>query len=163
MGRVDEQIEAFWQRARRTVRTAGVPHYTGVTSAEVLRPPAWGFGASPEQADELLGLVLDGEKTATASAAADYAAEGEPLPEPGTLGIVVDGRGTPRALVVTSEVRVVPFMEVDEAHAAAEGEGDQSLGYWRRAHERFFREHSSEGFEPDMPVVLETFRVLHQE
>ena len=42
-----------------------------------------GFGDSPEMADELLGLVLLGTKTATAGLAQDDAAAGEVLPEPG--------------------------------------------------------------------------------
>ena len=46
-------------------------------------PAAWSFGATPEQADELLDLVLDGTKTATASALWDYDADDEPLPEAG--------------------------------------------------------------------------------
>ena len=59
----------------------------------MLPPPAWSFGATPEQADRLLGLVLDGTKTATASACATTRPTDEPLPESGTLGIVLDGAG----------------------------------------------------------------------
>ena len=63
-----DDIEAFWQRAQQHADLAQVSSYTGVNPLAVLRPPAWGFGATPEQADELLGLVLAGDKTATASA-----------------------------------------------------------------------------------------------
>lgn len=163
-GRMDD-IEAFWQRAQQHADLAQVSSYTGVNPLAVLRPPAWGFGATPEQADELLGLVLAGTKTATASALWDYEAEGEDLPEEGTLGIVVDGSGTPRGLVVTTRVRVVPFDEVDAEHARAEGEGDLSLEHWRAVHQDFFARHASHdrGFAPDMPVVLEELRVLHAE
>ena len=137
----------------------------GVNQLAVLRPPAWAFGATPEQADELLELVLAGTKTATASALWDYEAEGEDLPTEGTLGIVTDGEGRPRALVVTSRVRTVPFDEVDAEHATAEGEGDRSLEFWRRVHEDFFTQHASHdrGFATDMPVVLEELRVLYSE
>lgn len=158
-----DAIDAFWERAKTHADLAGVPDYTGVNPLEVLRPPAWAFGATPEQADGLLALVLDGTKTATASAAWDYEDEGEDLPEAGTLGIVLDGAGHPRALVVTTRVRTVPFLEVDAEHAAAEGEGDRTLEYWRAGHESFFATQSRRGFSPDMPVVLEDFRVLYQE
>jgi uncharacterized protein YhfF len=52
---------------------------------------------------------------------------------------------------------------VDEGHAFLEGEGDRSLGQWREVHERFFTDHADHerGFAPDMPVVLERFRVLY--
>ncbi len=85
------------------------------------------------------------------------------LPEPGVLGIVLDGEGHPRALVATTEVQVVPFDEVGEDHALAEGEGDRTLASWREGHERFFRDNDphGRGFRPDMPVVLERFEVLY--
>ena len=126
-------------------------------------PPAWSFGATPEQSTELADLVANGVKTATASAAEDYPAQGEQLPEPGVLGIVLDGEGHPRALVATTAVEVVAFDEVGDDHARAEGEGDRTLASWRERHERFFRDNDphGRGFRPDMPVVLERFRVLY--
>ncbi len=157
----ERELDAFWRVAREHAQLPGVPVYTGENPARTLRPPAWGFGATPEQADELLGLVLDGTKTATAGSYADYAAEDEDLPTPGLLGIILDGAGHPRALVVTTQVRVVPFDQVDADHARDEGEGDRSLEHWRAVHERFFAEHAEGGFRPDMPVVLERFRVLY--
>lgn len=157
----DHELDAFWKIAREHAELSGVPVFSGANPVRTLRPPAWGFGATPEQSDELLGLVLDGTKTATSSARADYVTQGEELPEPGMLGIVLDGAGHPRALVVTTEARIVPFDQVDADHARDEGEGDLSLEYWREVHERFFTEHAEGGFQPDMPVVLERFRVLY--
>lgn len=160
----DDELDAFWDIAREHAHLAGVPVYMGANPVRTLRPPAWAFGATPEQSDELLALVLDGTKTATSSAHADYVddgEDGEELPEPGMLGIVLDGAGHPRALVATTEVRVVPFDQVDADHARDEGEGDGSLEHWRAVHERFFTEHADGGFLPGMPVVLERFRVLY--
>ena len=158
-------VEAFWELARFHARLNVAPSYFGPTTLEVVPPPAWSFGATPEQADELLALVLNGTKTATASAGWDYEAEGESLPQAGTLGIILDGRGHPRALIETTAVETVPFDEVDEEHAFLEGEGDRSLAHWREVHKRFFTENAGHdrGFTPDMPVVLERFRVVFQE
>ena len=157
-------VETFWELARFHAKLNSVPSYFGPTTLEVVPPPAWSFGDSPEQADALLALVLDGTKTATTSALRDYEADDEPLPEPGTMGILLDGSGHPRALVEVTEVTVVPFEEVTEEHARAEGEGDGSLAAWREEHERFFSATAPEdaGFSPDMPVVLERFRVVYQ-
>lgn len=157
-----DEIDAFWTDAKILAGLNPTGYYTGTTPVEALQPPAWSFGASPQQADELLQLVLAGVKTATASALWDYEAEDDPLPTEGTLSIVLDGAGHPKALIRTTAVGVVPFDQVDEAHAHAEGEGDRSLAHWRREHERFFSEHASheKGFTPDMPVVLEHFEVL---
>ncbi len=157
----DNELDAFWEVAREHAGLAGVPVYTGGNPVRTLRPPAWAFGATPEQSDEVLSLVLDGTRTATATSHADYVKEGEELPAPGMLGIVLDGAGHPRALVATTGTRVVPFDEVDAEHARDEGEGDGSLEHWRAVHERIFTEHAEGGFRPDMPVVLERFRVLY--
>ena len=157
----DNELDAFWAISREHAQLSGIPTYMGANPMKTLRPPAWSFGATPEQSDQLLDLVLAGTKTATSSARTDYADVGEPLPEPGMLSIVLDGAGRPRALVVTTEARVVPFDQVDADHARDEGEGDGSLEYWREAHERFFTESAVGGFQKDMPVVLERFRVLY--
>ena len=124
-------------------------------------PEAWAFGATAEQADELLALVLAGIKTATASSLQDYADDGEPLPAVGDLSIVLDGAGAPSAVLEVVGVEVTPFDKVTEEHARAEGEEDRTLASWRRLHEQFWREHSAHGFASDMPVVCESFRVLH--
>ena len=65
---------------------------------------------------------------------------------------------------MTTRVRVLPFDEVDEEHARAEGEGDRTLRHWREVHEQFFTEHAGgRDFAPDMPVVLEELRVVYAE
>jgi uncharacterized protein YhfF len=155
----DDEVRRFWSSARDGARLGVVPVYFPDTMLQLVPPPTWSFGATGQQADELLALVLEGRKTATASAAAEYEAEGAPLPEVGTLGIVLDGSGHPRALLETTRVDVVPFREVDADHARLEGEGDLSLQGWRTAHREFFG--ASGDFSEDMPVVLERFRVLH--
>ena len=160
-GEVDDALlDAFWTDARVRARLSPADGYLGENADRMLRPPAWAFGASREEADRLVALVLAGRKTATASALWEYEAEGEELPRPGTLSIVLDGSGVPRALIRTTEVGVVPFGEVDEEHARREGEG--SLADWRRAHRRFFAEHAPSGREVDdaTQVVLERFVCL---
>jgi uncharacterized protein YhfF len=157
-------VEAFWELAKFHARLNTAPTYFGPTTLEVVPPPAWSFGATPEQADALLALVLGGTKTATAGALWDYENDEEPLPEPGSLSIILDGEGHPRALIECTAIEIRPFDEVDEEHARLEGEGDLSLAHWREVHERFFGDVATHdhGFLPDMPVVLERFRVVYQ-
>ncbi len=152
-------VERFWGLACHRAKLATLPGYLPSTTLEAVTPPTWSFGRTPAQADELVQLVLDGLKTATASARADYTAEDESLPRVGELGIVLDGSGHPRALVETTAVEVVAFSEVGEDHARDEGEGGRTLEHWRRVHADFFAG-SAGGFDPDMPVVLERFRLL---
>ncbi|WP_378144724.1 ASCH domain-containing protein [Cnuibacter sp. UC19_7] len=148
----DNPTADFWTSCRAVM--GGLPETP---------PEAWAFGATAEQAEELLALVLAGTKTATASSAWDYEVDGEPLPAEGDYSILLDGRGIPRAVIQTTAVSIVPFDEVTEAHAHAEGEGDLSLAWWRDAHERFWRSFStsSQGFDARMPVVCEEFRLVY--
>ncbi|WP_341359774.1 ASCH domain-containing protein [Georgenia sp. M64] len=156
----DVAIELFWAEARKVVGLTRLDVIVGTSDTASLTPPAWSFGETAEQADELVGLVLAGDRTATSSALGEWEAEDEDLPRPGDLAIVCDGAGLPRALVRTDVVTVVPFDEVDAEHARAEGAA--SLDSWRREH----RDHLTAAvaprqFAPDMPVVLERFTVLH--
>lgn len=158
-------VEAFWELARFHAKLNAAPTYFGPTALEVVPPPAWAFGADAEQADALLQLVLAGTKTATASALRDYERDEAPLPQVGSLSIIVDGRGHPRALIETTAVEVRPFSQVDAEHARLEGEGDLSLEQWREVHGRYFAEVAThdQPIDDDMPVVLERFRVVYQE
>lgn len=158
-----DEIDIFWTAARHQTRTNPVPGYLGTYSGEALAPPAWAFGATPEQANELIALLLDGTKTATASALWDYEHEDEQIPQVGDLSIVLDGSEHPRALIEVTDVEVKPFDDVGAEHAYLEGEGDRSLEHWRTVHERFFTDHAGHdrGFASSMPVVLERFRLLY--
>lgn len=64
----------------------------------------------PELADKLLDLVLEGKKSATASAVAEYG-EDEPFPSvDGKFDVLLDGKGQPRAAITTSKVYVRNFL-----------------------------------------------------
>lgn len=158
-----DELHEFWELAKVKAKLNRFEVYVGASPLSAVVPPAWAFGATAVQADDLLALVLAGTKTATAGALDDYHAAGEPLPEAGALAILLDGSGHPRALIEFTSVRVVPFDQVDAQHAFAEGEGDRSLTHWRRTHEDFFSRYADHdlGFRPDMPIVLEHFRVLY--
>jgi uncharacterized protein YhfF len=124
---------------------------------------AW--GDSPEMADELGALIAAGTKIATCSALWEWEAEGEVLPEPGTVTVVVDGRGQPLCIVETIGVAIRKYNEVDAEFARAEGEGDLSLSYWRDAHRRFFSRYLPKigrEFSEDMLLVCERFRQIYK-
>lgn len=118
---------------------------------------SFSFGDSPELADELLALVLSGQKTATCGALRDYGRV-EPVPVVGRRDVVLDGQGRRAAVIETVEVIHRRFDEVDAAFARDEGEGDLSYDYWRQAHEAYFARNG--GFSPDMILVCERFRLV---
>ena len=134
------------------------------TGFDKLSLPAWSFGNTPELADQLGTLVVQGVKTATSSLLWEYQAEGEALPQAGDLVIILDGAGQPLCIIEYLEVTVRPFDQVSEAHAFEEGEGDRSLAYWRAVHWAVYAQSCAAlglAPQPSMPVVCERFRVVY--
>lgn len=122
------------------------------------------FGDTAELVEQLTGLIISGKKTATCSALWEYEADDDPVPRVGDVCIVVDIEKQPRCIIETTEVAILAFGEVDASHAAAEGEGDLSLQYWRAAHNEFFtRSLARIGKEPsgEMPLVCERIHLLY--
>ena len=86
-------------------------------------------------------------------------------PKPGSLSVVTYWDGKPACVIETLAIEVLPFEQVSAEFAAAEGEGDGSLSYWRRVHWDYFgRECARVGRAPSlvMPVVCERFGVIHK-
>ena len=121
---------------------------------------AWSFGDDP---DGLASLVKEGKKTATASAYDLYAYDKEELPQVGDYSVILDSADQAVCIIKDTEVKVVPFKDVDEEQARCEGEGDLSLDYWREVHERFFRQELEDArmvFTEDTLIVLEKFELV---
>ena len=121
------------------------------------------FGDSAELADELLGLVLNGAKRATAELVAEFAVRGEALPRVGSHWVACDGRGVPRAVLRSTELRLGTIGHADEAFARDEGEDDLTLESWLRGHRRYWeRTCAARGatFTDQDEIVFERFRVV---
>lgn len=140
-GDADAALEAFWQEARTRARFDWIGAYAGPTVLGSLRPPAWSFGATPEEADTFVADVLAESEVSTAGALSDYEAEGVLQPEVGGVSIVLDGAGFPRALVATAAVSVLPLSELEEEDVAVPVEGDD--------------------LTPDTPFVVERLTLLY--
>ena len=121
------------------------------------------FGDGPAMADELSELVLKGVKRATAGLLRDVEVAGEPMPRIGGHVVVIDGAGRPVCIWRTTEVRVMPLGEVDEAFAWDEGEGDRTREDWLAMHRRYFsRQALREGFAfgDETLTIFERFAVV---
>ncbi|MGH8747255.1 MAG: ASCH domain-containing protein [Burkholderiales bacterium] len=126
-------------------------------------PDAFAFGDSAELANELAALVLCGKKRATASLAIEFTLVNEALPRAGDVSIVLRGDQKPVAIIERTDVKEVAFESVDDAFAAAEGEGDGSLAYWRAAHTDYFTRvcaRSGGRFHAKTQVLCQTFEVI---
>jgi uncharacterized protein YhfF len=145
-----EAVAAFWAEFCAATGTTGEP-------ADI-----YAFGDSARTADDLVRLVLDGTKRATAGAMADYTEEGF-VPAVGDLAVVVRGDGLPVVVVRTTQVRVGPLSSVDDAFAWDEGEGDRTRAWWVNGHQAFFRRSFAargKAFEEDPELLFERFEVV---
>ncbi|GAB4544528.1 MAG: ASCH domain-containing protein [Anaerolineales bacterium] len=152
-----ENIETYWQNYLATLAPDSA--YRAKTYV------AERFGDNPQLADELGALIVSGGKTGTCSALWEWQAEGNPIPESGLISIVLNGAGEPICIIETVEVTLRKYNEVDADFARAEGEGDLSLTYWRKAHTNFFSRVLSKfgkTFTEEMPLVCERFRVIYK-
>ncbi|ANC40524.1 ASCH domain-containing protein [Hafnia alvei] len=149
---MDSEIALFWSKiVQAHPDLAGRPYH------------AEQFGSPGELAQQLADLIVSGEKYATCGALEEYQQQGSTIPHVGYLTIVLDGREKPVAAIETTQVSLRRFRDVDAVLAAAEGEGDKSLAYWRQAHQTFFETSLAaidKNFTEDMWLVCEYFRLL---
>ncbi|QEW02333.1 ASCH domain-containing protein [Microbacterium lushaniae] len=120
------------------------------------------FGDHPALSDELLGLVIDGEKRATATLLKEFEAEGQQLPRIGSHWIACDGAGRPRAILRSTELRIGTIDTADAAFAYDEAEDDRSLDAWLLGHRTYWnRICPSLGIEwsDDLEILFERFTV----
>ncbi|MCT8156514.1 ASCH domain-containing protein, partial [Klebsiella aerogenes] len=55
-------------------------------------------------------------------------------------------------------LQLVRFCDINEEFARKEGEGDLSLEYWKKEHQRFFIREGH--FSEDMELIAEEFEVV---
>jgi len=141
-GRRDE-IQAFWL------------DYQKACNVQVEGFSAAAYGHTRAVADELATLVAEGHKRAHATLERDFEAEGDALPRPGEHLVVLDGRGTPRAIVRFTHVERRFFNDIDDEFAFECGEGDRTLAWWLTAYRQEFAERAeAQGFQVGERAVL---------
>ena len=151
---MNEDARRFWNAFIETLSENEKPHSPSVSAA---------YAGTVDITDELIALYLAGKKTAGSSLVDDFRSSGDPLPKLGDFWIMLDRFGHPKCIAKTVQVEINKFKDVPDRIAAAEGEGDLSLNYWRNSHKKFFAPHlSSWGISnlDDAEVVTEHFEVV---
>ncbi len=118
---------------------------------------AWQMGDSPELASELANLIKKGIKTASCGSFVSYQQE-ESAPRIGSYNIILDGQNVPVCVIRLVSLQLVRFCDINEEFARKEGEGDLSLEYWKKEHQRFFIREGH--FSEDMELIAEEFEVV---
>jgi uncharacterized protein YhfF len=153
---LDAKTAVFWQEY-----LASLPH-----AEEAARRfyEVFQIGNSHEAANAGAALIKQGVKTTTSALLWGYQAANKPLPEVGSLSIVIDGSGDPVCVVETIAVDIKPFADVDAAFAYDYGEWDCTLEGWR-AHSWALNAPRCQALgkapAPDMPMVCERFHVVY--
>ncbi len=117
---------------------------------------------APEM-DELIGLIISGQKKATAHLEIDFEQSDVSRRTVGDDWIILGSGLVPRCLVRLTKVDVVLFSQVGKVFATSEGEGDLSLAHWRRVHRAYYQSQCKAwGIEwrEDLPVVCESFEFI---
>lgn len=125
---------------------------------------AFHFELTEYWANELLRLVLTGQKSATASSLLAYQINGENIPTVGSFSIITDWDGIPKCVIETVAVNIIPYKEITYDICKREGE-DDTLESWQKGHTKFFQAEGKElgyEFSEDMPVVFEDFKVVYK-
>src|SRR3954465_5487377 len=100
------------QKGAATVWAAYIATLSADQSHTLTEPEVYGFGDSPELADELGALVKQGIKTATADLVWITEYEIRPVPKAGDFSIILDGAGDPLCIIQTTEVTIQPYEDV---------------------------------------------------
>ena len=96
------------------------------------------FGMPGESRRQLVDLVVNGDKRATAGLLAEYAEEGEVLEHVGERLAVLDDDGRHVATIRVTEVVTSRFADVPDRFALAEAEGDLDAADFRASHTAYW-------------------------
>ncbi|MCL1075462.1 ASCH domain-containing protein [Shewanella dokdonensis] len=154
---MDERSKAYLNRYLSSIPSQVAEKYTSFSSDY--------FCADEYNANLCADLILRGEKQASCSMEYWYSHEGEERPKVGHLLVVTNWSGEPVCIVEITSVSECKYKDVTAEFAAAEGEGDRTLTWWRESHWAFFsKECAALGIIPheDMLLVLEHFQVVYQ-
>lgn len=122
------------------------------------------YCADEHNANACAELVRIGQKTASCSMELWYSEQGEMMPQVGHLQVVTNWDGDPVCVIRITDVRTCRYADVSEEFAHAEGEGDRTMAWWRKAHTRFFKAECEElGIEwhEQRLLLLERFEVVY--
>jgi uncharacterized protein YhfF len=130
MGKKLNEVELqYWQKYLVTIPNANRPIDPTIEGS---------YAGNVDCTDKLLELYLTGKKTAGSSLAEDFISNGEPIPKVGNYWILLDSKNQPSCILRTERVVLNKFTAVPPEISVAEGEGDLTLEYWQKSHQKYF-------------------------
>jgi 5-formyltetrahydrofolate cyclo-ligase len=156
MNSLKSREASYWESYLQTLPLEQKPREAFVSA---------GYAGTPEMTDELLHLYLSGKKTAGSSLVEDFLSAGDALPRVGNYWIYLNSSGEPSCILRTERTVIHKFKDVPLEIAIAEGEGDLTLEYWKRAHSDLYLPHLEQwGIEDlnEATVITEFFSIVYR-
>jgi uncharacterized protein YhfF len=148
------ELERWWQAARAALGAA----------APAGPPDVRWIGLDDATTEEVLRLIVTGDKTGTYTLPWILEKTGQATPRAGDAIVFIDFRGWPRILVELTEVEPVRFGSISARHTALDGTPVRRLETWRALHTRYWTDLLRPfglAVADDMPVLVERFRLLY--
>jgi len=120
------------------------------------------IGNSVEMVDQVLELVISGEKTGTFSLPGELARLG-PLPRVGDYLVLTRFDGSAACLVLMESCEQVPFDEISQSHIQVEALAVRDLTLWRDFHRQYWGSVLAalgESFSEKQPILAQRFQLL---
>jgi len=144
--------DAYWNAAKASSASIGEDYW-------VRR-----IGANKPVVDNILALVLSGEKCGTFGLKHLLDRQPGNGPTMGGEAVVVDMDGVPHAIVRTLQLTPVAYKDITEDHLTIEGPGARQLDRWQEIHWPYWSALlEPHGLEPsaDMIVMVEHFELIY--
>lgn len=150
-----QSAEQLWKDFNETTDTNGASYQT-----------RWfGDQNKPAEVQAYTDAVLAGTKTATTTPLDSYTAEQVAIPQVGDYNVLLNGDLKPVAIIQTVISELIPFYRISAEHAYHEGDGDRTIGDWRKRKTEEFTptlEEHGHNLTSDTPMVSEVFEVVYR-
>ena len=144
--------EEFWARCR-----AELPDERLGERVVVRR-----IGNSAEMCEQIIGLIVSGQKKGTYSLPDDLARAGT-LPVVGDCQILTDFHGKPACLIRIDACDLLALGQIGPAELEIEGPGARDPEVWRAIHQRYWTPRLAElgqTWGDELPVLVQRFTLL---
>jgi uncharacterized protein YhfF len=152
-------LQSFWERAQAALTAARSPE-SGLPDHYQVR---W-IGLDDATTEEVIDLIIAGDKTGTFSLPWLIQHTGQPEPASGDCIILVDFGGRPRLLVRLTAITPVDFGNVTAANTSIDGSPVRALAVWIPLHTQYWNNLLAPfdlSVTAAMPVLLEKFELLY--
>lgn len=148
------ELQVYWEKARAALPKANLSDDYQVR---------W-IGLDDATTEEVIELIIAGDKTGTFSLPWLIQNTGQPEPASGDCIILVDFSGHPRLLVRLTEITTVEFGKITAKDTSIDGSPVRDLAIWIPLHTGYWNSLLAPfdlGVTEAMPVLVEKFELLY--